>query len=86
MIIYLCIKYESNTQINLFKKKKLSEGKLLLKVKKDHNSHKNVLILPLLELDLYFMIIYLCVKYEFNTLMFSKDVKLKLFFNVEKGP
>ena len=27
-----------------------------------------------------------CVfKYEFNTLMFSKDIKLKLFFNVEKG-
>ena len=31
------------------------------------------------------MIIYLCVKYEFNTL-FSKDYKLKLFFNVEKEP
>ena len=43
-------------------------------------------VLPVLELDLYFMIIYLCVKkYEFNTLMFSKDIKLKLFFKVEKG-
>ena len=31
------------------------------------------------------MIIYLCVKYELNTPMFSKDIKLKLFFNVEKG-
>ena len=30
------------------------------------------------------MMIYLCVKYEFNTLMFSTDIKLKLFFNVEK--
>ena len=52
---------------------------------KGPNSHNNGLILPLLELDLYFMIKYLCVKYEFNTLMFSKDIKLKLFFKVEKG-
>ena len=59
--------------------------KTSLKVKKGHNSHINGLILPYLELDLYFMIIYLCVKFEFNTLMFSKDIKLKLFFNVEKG-
>ena len=66
----------------LFKK---NIGKHLLKVKKGHNSHNNGLILPYLELDLYFMIIYLCVKFEFNTLMFSKDIKLKLFFNIEKG-
>ena len=65
--------------------KKIVEGKHLLKVKKGHNSHNNWLILPYLELDLYFMIIYLSVKFEFNTLMFSKDIKLKLFFNVEKG-
>ena len=65
--------------------KKILEGKHLLKVKKGHNSHNNGLILPYLELDLYFMIIYLYVKYEFNTLMFSKDIKLKLFFKVEKG-
>ena len=65
--------------------KKISEGKHVLKVKKGHNSHNNGLILPYLELDLYFMIIYPCVKFEFNTLMFSKDTKLKLFFNVEKG-
>ena len=63
--------------------KKISKGKHLLKGKKGHNSDNNGLILP--ELDLYFMIIYLCVKYEFNTLMFSKDIKLKLFFKVEKG-
>ena len=65
--------------------KKILEGKHFLKVKKGHNSHNNGLILPYLELDLYFMIIYLCVKFEFNTLMFSKDIKLKLFFNVIKG-
>ena len=66
--------------------KKISEGKHLLKAKKGRNSHNNGLILPYLELDLYFMKMYLCVKYEFNTLMFSKDIKLKLLFNVEKGP
>ena len=65
--------------------KKISEGKQLLKVKKGHNSHNNGLILPYLEPDLYFMIIYLCVKFEFNTLMFSNGIKLKLFFNAEKG-
>ena len=43
--------------------KKISEGKHLLKVKKGHNSHNNGLILPYLDLDLYFMIIYLCVKF-----------------------
>ena len=26
------------------------------------------------------MIIYLCIKYESNTLVFSKDIKRKLFF------
>ena len=68
-----------------FLKKDILEGNHLLKEKKGHNSHNNGLILPYLELDLYFMIIYLCVKFEFNTQMFSKYIKLKLFFNVEKG-
>ena len=79
----IILQYESNTHINLFKK--ISEGKHLLKVKKGDNSHNNGLILSVLKLDRYFMIIYLCLKYEFNTLMFSKDIKLKLFFKVEKG-
>ena len=37
-----------------------------------------------MEHDLYFKIIYLCIKYESSTLMFSKDIKRKLFFNIEK--
>ena len=64
---------------SIFFFKKISEGKHLLKVKKGHNCHKNM------EPDLYFMIIYQCFKYEFNTLIFSKDIKVQLFFNVEKG-
>ena len=60
------MKLKKRTNQSFLKKK--SEGKHLLKVKKGHN---NGLILPYLEPDLYFMIIYLCVKFEFNTLMFS---------------
>ena len=41
---------------------------------KGHNSDNNRWILSVIELDLYFMIIYLCMKYEFNTLMYSKDI------------
>ena len=57
---------------SIFFPKKKYQGKHLSKVKKGHNSHNNGLILPQLELDLYFMIIYLCVKYEFNTLVFKR--------------
>ena len=38
------------------------------KLKKGHNS-----FLPLIFLDIYFMIIYMCIKYESNALIFSKD-------------
>ena len=44
-------------------------------MKNGHNSHNNGRILPLIELDVYFMIIYLCIKYESKTLMFSKDIE-----------
>ena len=80
MIIYLCIKYESNTSIFF---KQISEGKHFLKVKKGHNSHNNGWILPYSVLTSGFMIIYLCVTSESKTVMFSKDIKLKLFFNIE---
>ena len=44
-----------------------------------HNSDNNWWILTIIELDLYFMIIYLCMKYESNTPMFSKDIARKPF-------
>ena len=47
---------------------------------KGHNSDNNRWILSVIELDLYFMIIYLCMKYESNTLMYSKDIARKPFF------
>ena len=69
--------------ISIFLKKYIRR-KPSFECEKGHNSHNNGLILPNWN-DLYFMIMYLCVKYEFNTLMFSKGIELKLFFNVEKG-
>ena len=47
---------------------------------KGHNSHNNWLILSIIKLDLYFMIIYICMKYESNTPKYSKDIALKQFF------
>ena len=65
---------------------KISNGKHFLKFQKGNNSHNIWWILSLIELDLYFMIIFLCIKYESNALTFSKDIKRKPFFAVEKGP
>ena len=47
---------------------------------KGHNSDNNWWILSIIELDLYFMIIYLCMKYDSNIPMFSKDIARKPFF------
>ena len=47
---------------------------------KGHNSDNNWWILSLIELDLYFMIIYLCMKCESNTPMYSKDIDREPFF------
>ena len=47
---------------------------------KSHNSNNNQWILSIIELDLYFMIVYLCMKYESNTPMYSKDIAKKPFF------
>ena len=53
-----------------------------LSLTKGHNSNDNRWILSVIELDLYFMITYLCMKYESNTPTYSKDIariKLDLF-------
>ena len=42
-------------------------------------------ILSILELSLYFIIIYLCMKYESTTPMFSLDIARKPFFTEIKG-
>ena len=47
---------------------------------KDHNSDNNWLILSVIKLDLYFMIKYLCMKYESISPMYSKDIAQKPFF------
>ena len=56
-----------------------------MKLKKGHNSRNNWCILSLIELDLYFMIVYLCIKYESKTLIFSKDIERKPFFVCTDG-
>ena len=53
-------------------------------LKKGHNSN-NWWILPKIELYQYFMIKYLCIKYESNTLIFSKDIEGKPFFVCTDG-
>ena len=41
---------------------------------KGHNSDNNQWILSIIALEMYLMIKYLCMKYESNTLMSSKDI------------
>ena len=65
---------------------KISNGNCFQCWKKYCNSQNNWWILPSIELNLYFIIIYPCIKYESNTLIFSKDIERKLFFKAEKGP
>ena len=47
---------------------------------KGHNSNNNRWILSIIELDLYFMITYLCMKYESITPTYSKDIAQKPSF------
>ena len=58
---------------------KISPGNHFYTVIKGHNSDNNWWILSVIELDLYFMIIYLCMKYESNKSMYSKDIAWKPF-------
>ena len=76
MIIYLCLKYESNTPMFLNDRPET----IFLTETKSHKSDNNWWILSLIELDLYFMIICWCMKYESNIPMYSKDTARKPFF------
>ena len=54
---------------------------------KGNNSYNNLWILSLIELDLYFTIIYLCMKYESNIPKYSKDIAQKIIFqDQDQGP
>ena len=55
-----------------------------LPLTKGHNSDNNQWILSVIELDLYFMIINLCMKYESNTPMYSNRPKT-IFHTEIKG-
>ena len=84
MIIYLCIKFESNTLIFSKDIEQKPFFNYISTLIKGRNSKNNWWILPYIELDLYFIIICLCIKYESNTLIFSKVMEQKPF-SVEKG-
>ena len=71
------MKYESNTL--LFSKDIARKPFFHIEIK-GHNSDNNWWILFVIKLDLYFMIIYLCMKYESNAPMYSKDITRKPFF------
>ena len=71
------MKYESNT---LMYSKKYRPETIFHSEIKGHNSDNNRCILSVIKLDLYFMIIYLCMKSESNTPMSSKDIARKPFF------
>ena len=73
MIIYLCVKYESNTLIF----QKIMKRNHFSKLKKGHKSHNNWWIYPKSNLT---YITYLCIKYESHTLIISIDIEEKSFF------
>ena len=86
MTIYQCTKFEFNTLMFSKDIERKQYFNYFLTLKKGRNSKNNWWILPLIESVLYFRIICLCIKYEFNTLIFSKVMKRKPFLKVEKGP
>ena len=53
---------------------------------KGHNSDNFGWILSVIELDLYCMIIYLCMNYESNSPMYSQDIARKQFFIQRSRP
>ena len=71
--------YEIWTQFTIVVKRCRPETIFLTEIK-GHNSDNNRWILSVIKPDLYFMIIYLCMKYESNTLMYSQDIARKPFF------
>ena len=83
MITYLCMKYESNAPTY---SKDITRKTFFHKEIKGHNSANNWLILSVIKLDLHFMIIYLCMKYESISPMYSKDIARKPFFVRDQGP
>ena len=75
--------YESNT--SMFSKDIARKPFFQTEIK-GHNSDNTQWILSIIKLDLYFIIICMCMKYESNTPMFSKDKARKPFYGrTDKG-
>ena len=77
MIIYLCMKYESNSPMY---SKDIARKPFFVQRSRAITLDNNWWILSVIKLDLYFMIIYLCMKYESNTPMYSKHITWKPLF------
>ena len=78
-ILWLYTVYEIWIQYITVFKRYCPETILHMEIK-GHNSDNNWWILSVIERDLYFMIIYLCMKHESNAPMYSKDIARKPFF------
>ena len=77
MITYLCMKYESKYTNVL---KRYRPETIFHTEIKGHNSDNDWWFLFVIKLDLFFIIIYLCMKYESISPMYSKDIARKPFF------
>ena len=87
IIIYLCIKFESNESIlskdnernQFFKAFCQKKKKKKKKSKKGHFTNYSWRILSFIELDLYLITNFLYIKFESNTSILSKDKERKPF-------
>ena len=90
MIIYLCTKFESNTpilskaitlkpffKVEIFSKLKRAITPKIIGGFYPKSNSNYILWLYLIELELHFMIIYLCIKFQSNTPILSKDIARK---------
>ena len=71
------ISIQYTNPFNRYRTETIFQSWKFFKVKKGHNSQNNSWILPKIELDLHFIIIYLYKKFQSNTLILSKDIARK---------
>ena len=73
--IYLLINYVHSTQMS--PQQQPSQIQQIFRAKRGTTliNYNSWWILPEIKLDLYFLIIYLCIKYESNLTIFSEDIE-----------
>ena len=78
-ILWLYISFQYTNPFKRYRTETIFQSRKFFNAEKGHNSQSNWWILPLIELDLHFMIIHLCIKFQSNTSIFSKDITKKPF-------